>query len=212
MKLYHFPYSPNSRRVLATAIHLGIRLDLEYVDLAKGGQMKPRYVKLNPNHMIPTLVDGDFVLWESTAIMQYLADTKPRNDLYPTDVKTRADVNRWLAWNIAHWGTACGFFIYERLAKKLRGLGEPDPVEIAKGTERFHRFAGVLSRHLKKRAWMVGEGITLADYAVGSYLDLAAPAGYPMAGYAAISRWYAELSEQEAWKKSAPANFMKESR
>ncbi|MGH8581140.1 MAG: glutathione S-transferase family protein [Gammaproteobacteria bacterium] len=65
MKLYHCPPTPNSRR-LALAYHLGIS-ELETVNLFKGQQMHSEFVKLNPNHMIPTLLDGDFVLWESTA-------------------------------------------------------------------------------------------------------------------------------------------------
>jgi glutathione S-transferase len=210
MKLYHFPASPNSRRVLATAFHLGINLDLEYVDLTIGAQMKSGYIKINPNHMIPTLIDDDFVLWESTAIMQYLADIKTGNEIYPGDHRRRADINRWLAWNIAHWGTACGFFIFERLVKKLLNLGEPDPVEIAKGEERFHRFAKVLNEHLTDRNWLVGNNVSLADYAVGSYLDLAGSAGYPMENYREIARWYGNVEKLDAWKKSTPANFMKQ--
>jgi len=60
MKLYHFPPSPNSRRVLAVAYHLGMELELENVSLPKGEQMEPDFIKLNPNHKIPTLVDDDF--------------------------------------------------------------------------------------------------------------------------------------------------------
>jgi len=62
MKIYHFPYSPNSRRVLAVAFHLGLDPELIKVDLGKGDQMHAEFLKLNPNHTIPVLVEGDFVL------------------------------------------------------------------------------------------------------------------------------------------------------
>ena len=208
MKLYHFPPSPNSRRVLAVANHLGIKLDLESVDLPKGEHLKPDFVKLNPNHKIPTLEDGDFVLWESTAIMLYLLSKKPGSSLYSNDLKIQADINRWLFWNIAHWSPACGIFIFEYLVKKFTNQGEPDPNELKKGEELFHRFAQVLDDHLKGRQWLVGKDVTVADYAVGSLLDLTELAHLPVKKYKEVNRWYGNIEKLDAWKKSAPANFM----
>ena len=207
MKLYHFPLSPNSRRVLAVAYHLGIEPELVTVQVPQGEHLKPDFVKLNPNHKIPTLVDNDFVLWESSAIMLYLISKKPGNSLYSDDPVTQADVNRWLFWNIAHWAPACGIFIYEYLVKKFLGQGDPDPAEIKKGEELFHRFANVLDHHLKNRDWLVGNNLTVADYATGSVLDLAEAAHYPVDGYSEINRWYGNIMQLEAWKKSAPENF-----
>ncbi|MBM2830619.1 MAG: Glutathione S-transferase [Gammaproteobacteria bacterium] len=208
MKLYHFPPSPNSRRVLAVAYHLGIPLDLETIELPKGEHLKPGFIKLNPNHKIPTLVDGDFVLWESSAIMLYLLSKKPGSSLYSNDPKIQADINRWLFWNIAHWGPACGVFIYEYLVKKFRNLGGPDPNEIKRGEDLVHLFAPVLNDHLKGRQWLVGNDVTVADYAVGSFLDLKEVAHLPVDKYKEINRWYGDIEKLDAWKKSAPANFM----
>lgn len=209
MQLYHFPPSPNSRRVLAVAYHLGFEPELIPVQLPQGEHLKPAFVKLNPNHKIPTLVDGDFVLWESSAIMLYLISKKPDNSLYSNVPKIQADINRWLFWNTAHWAPACGIFIYEYLVKKFLDQGNPDPGEIKKGEEQFHRFANVLDNHLKDRDWLIGNNLTVADYAVGSLLDLTEAAHYPVAGqYQEIKRWYENIMQLEAWKKSAPANFM----
>ena len=78
MKLYgRFPPSPNTWKVRAVAAHLGIPLEIEFVDLTKGASRTPEYLALNPTGRTPTLVDGDFVLWKSKAIMQYLASQKP---------------------------------------------------------------------------------------------------------------------------------------
>jgi len=207
MKLYHFPPSPNSRVVIALAYHLGISLELETVNLFKGQQMHSEFVKLNPNHMIPTLIDGDFVLWESTAIMQYLAATHPGNTLWPIDVRVQADINRWMSWRLAHWGAACGIFIFERLVKPNIGLGDADSAEIAKGEERFHRFAKVLNDHLRGRLWLVNDYLTLADFSVGGPLDLRDVAGYPLGSYREITRWYTQLEALPAWQRSAPKNL-----
>jgi glutathione S-transferase len=204
MKLYHFPVSPNSRRVVATLHHLGLDCELVAVDLSKSQQMQPEFLQLNPNHMIPVLVDGNFNLWESNAIMQYLCSKVPGNSLYPSDAISQADINRWQFWQTGHFGSACSVFIFEYLIKPMFGRGETDLQEVAKGEERFHRFAKVLDDHLKGRAWLVGNSVTLADFSVGSYLDLADRAQFPMAPYLEIKRWYAAIEQLPAWQSSAP--------
>ena len=208
MKFYHFPVSPNSRRALAVAYHLGFDPELIPLNVPKGEHLKPEFVKLNPNHKIPTLVDGDFVLWESSAIILYLLGKKPGNDLYSDDLQMQADINRWLFWNIAHWNSTCSIYIYEHLVKKFLNLGDADPAELKRADELFHRFATVLDDHLKQHDWLVGNHLTAADYAVGATLDLQEQAQYPAAKYENIKRWYGQIEQQDAWKKSAPSNFM----
>ncbi len=130
MKLYGFPLSPNTRKVIAVTKHLGLPLELQVVDLGKGEQRRPEFMKLNPNAKTPVLVDGDFVLWESTAIMEYLASKKPGNSLWSNDARQRADISRWLCWTIAHWGPACGIFLWENMIKKMLNMGEPDAARL----------------------------------------------------------------------------------
>ena len=97
MHLYTHPFSSNARRVTMAADHLGIRLDLVEINLGSEADRR-RLNEVNDNSKIPVLVDDDFVLWESCAIMQYLADSKPGQALYPQDLLARADVNRWMFW------------------------------------------------------------------------------------------------------------------
>ncbi|MGR8933273.1 MAG: glutathione S-transferase family protein [Gammaproteobacteria bacterium] len=141
MKLYTFPVSPNCRRVQAVINHLNLDCELIPVDLTQNEQLAPEFVALNPNHQVPTLVDGDFVLWESTAIMVYLCDKIAWQDLLPAETQARADVMRWLFWNASHWNVACSTFVFERLVKALLNLGEADPAKLADSEVRFHRFA-----------------------------------------------------------------------
>jgi glutathione S-transferase len=209
MKLYHFPPSPNSRRVLAVAYHLGLDPELIGLSLPRGEHMNPDFVALNPNHKIPVFIDDDgFTLWESTAIMLYLASKESGHTLYSDDIKVQANINKWLYWNIAHWSPACGIYVYEYLFKNLLNLGEPDSDELKKGDELFLRFAEVLDGHLNDRKWLVGDDVTLADYAVASFLDHIESAHMPIDNFKQIQRWYADIESLEAWQKSAPANFM----
>ena len=94
MRLYGFSASPRTWKVRAVAAQLDIPLEYVQLDAFRGENRTPQYLALNPTGRTPTLVDGDFVLWESDAIMQYLASKTP-NTLWPDDARTRADIMRW---------------------------------------------------------------------------------------------------------------------
>jgi len=202
MKLYHFPPSPNSHKVRAVAGHLGLELDEQVVNLLEGDQKDPEFLALNPNGMVPTLVDGDYVLWESNAIMQYLAATAPNNSLWPDDVAGRACITRWQCWQLAHWGPACGALIGERVIKPLTGGGEPDQAVIDKAEAEIHRFAKVLDAHLEGRDFLHGSEPTLGDLSVAAPLIYAEQAQLPLSDYVNIRRWYGKVEALEGWQRS----------
>src|SRR5262249_44646614 len=81
VKLYHFPSSPNCLKVRAVAYELGLELELATVNIFRGESRSPAFEALNPNGLVPVLIDGDFVLWESNAILTYLASTHRRPSL-----------------------------------------------------------------------------------------------------------------------------------
>jgi glutathione S-transferase len=152
---------------------------------------------------MPTLKDGDYVLWESNAIGQYLALQKPESGLYPRDDRARLDVTRWQFWDLAHWDPACAVFAFEYVAKPVvLGIGEPDMAAIEKGTEAFHRVAQVLDGQLKGKKYVTGDTLTLADFSLGSAMNFAEMAHYPVGGYGEIKRWYATLRDLPAWQKT----------
>lgn len=204
MKLYAFPPSPNARKVLIGLAEADLEADLQLVDLFAGDQMKPEYLKLNPNHLMPTLVDGDFVLWESNAILQYIGAKKPESGLWPSDPRRQADVSRWQCWQLAHWGPACGTLTFQNLVKGLTGGGDPDPAEVAKGEESFKRYAAVLNDHLEGRRFVAADQHTAADIAVGVWLTYCQPGKFPLQEFAEIRRWYDSLEARPGWKKAAP--------
>ena len=103
MKIYADPITVNCRKVLAGLQFIGAPYELEHVDYFKGAQKEDPFVSLNPNASLPAMVDDDFVLWESNAILQYAADKLGNDAAYPKDLKTRADINRWLLWESSSW-------------------------------------------------------------------------------------------------------------
>jgi glutathione S-transferase len=203
MKLYGFPPSPNTRKVQALAVHLGIPVEFEFVDITKGQSRTPAFLALNPGGRTPVLVDGDLKLWESNAIMQYIASRK-KNTLWPDDDRLRADIARWQFWQVAHWHEGCGGFLWENLVKKLLLGVETDPAALKRAEDAFHRDAPVLDGHLSSRQYLVNDTLTLADFAVASYLHYAVPAQLPLERYRNIQAWYARIDVLPAWRETAP--------
>lgn len=204
MKLYNFPQSPNAIKVWATIHHVGAEVEHVLVEAGSGAMRTEEYTALNPNQSMPTLVDGDFALWESSAIMQYIANKAGDTKLWPSEPRPQADVSRWLCWQLAHWGQGIRFFMFENLVKKMLGLGPADPAKLAEGTELFHRHASILDAHLGKYPWVATDNLTLADYSLASPLCYAKMAGLPWDDYPNIQAWYARIAELPAWQKALP--------
>ncbi len=205
MRLYYHPLSSNSRRVLLTAAHLNLDLEMVRVDLSGGAQKAPDYVRLNPNGKVPLLVDGGLNLWESCAIMQYLADVGPGEDIYPREAAARADVNRWLFWSAAHFAPALAPFIRERVSKRVVvGAGAPDPAEIARAEAALPATAALLDAHLSRSAWVAQDKLTLADFALAAPLMHMEAAQIPLAAFPALLAWFARVGASKAWTDTNP--------
>src|SRR5258707_343080 len=119
MKLHTFVGSPNSHKVEAVIRHLGLEVDIHHHDPLAGDLRRPEYLALNPNGKVPVLEDGGFVLSESNAIMQYLADKASDSSLFPRDPQLRADVARWQFWELAHFNGAFRVLVIETVIKPL---------------------------------------------------------------------------------------------
>lgn len=209
MKLYIFTASPNCRKVMAVINHLGLNVDVQTL-VPFGEELKSDdYLTINPNAKVPALVDGDFNLWECTAIMQYLASKVADNDLYPSDAKVRADIMRWQSWDQAHFGKAMGAMAWENFAKPAFKLGETDLAVVEQAVEEFHRYAPVLEQQLDTNQFVIGENITLADYSLAAILMYAVPGKVPLESYSNIRSWYERVEQIPAWQKSSPEELEK---
>lgn len=204
MKLYMNKLSPNVRRIRLAAAAAGIELEEQSLDFAKGEHKTPEYLALNPNGAIPTLVDGDFVLTESRAMMQYVASKKPESGLLPRDEAQRADVTRWQFWDASHFSPNAGAIAFERVFKAMLGLGEPDAAKINDALGSFRRFAKVLDQRLQGRSFVVGDKLTLADLTIASSLMYAKQAELPLSEFPNVEAWFGRITELDAWKKTNP--------
>jgi glutathione S-transferase len=203
MKLYVLPPSPRAFKVIALKNHLGIECEMRIVDLAKGDQLTPEYIAMNPNKKMPVLEDNGFVLWESNAILFYLASKKPESGLWPSELKAQADVLRWLAWESAHWDAeSFGMVGYEKVSKGVLGLGSADPVFITRSAQNYDRFAAVLNDHLRGRKWLTGNHLTIADFSIGAWIPVAEHLQLSIAKFPEIGRWYEGLASLPAWQAS----------
>ncbi|GAB3433591.1 glutathione S-transferase family protein [Massilia solisilvae] len=199
MHLYYHPVSSNARRVTMAAHHLGIKLDLVEINLASAADRR-RLEEVNPNSKIPVLLDEDFVLTESCAIMQYLADCTPGQTVYPDDPIARADVNRWMFWATQHFAPAIGVIVWENVWKKVVHGIDTDPVELARGQRDLARFATVLDAHLADRQWLCGDAVTLADYAMAAPMMYLERANVPLTQYQHIMAWFGRVQDLPAWR------------
>lgn len=204
MKLYYHPLSGNSRRVLLVATHLEIPLERIVISLPEGEQRGPAHLRRNPNGRVPVLEDGGFVLWESRAIMVYLAERTPSQTLLPIDIEGRADVNRWLFWCAAHMAPANTIIVYENFVKGIKGAGPADPAEVARGEALVKQHASVLDAHLADKTWIAQDRLTLADFSVAASFALAGPARLPIGEFANLNAWLRRVQELDAWKRTAP--------
>jgi len=200
MKLYCDPISTTSRPVMLFIAEHGLEVELIHVDLMSGGNQAPDYLAVNPNGIVPFLVDGDLALGESTAILRYLAD-KTGSSTYPADRKARAKVDEalgWLSTNLHEY--FCLFTIYPSFGIP-HGV-DPDLAKamVAFGSAHSPRWLAVLDQHMiGERAFVCGDQVTLADYLGAAFITLGDAAAYDFGPYPNIRRWLANMRKLAHW-------------
>ena len=202
MQIYADPITVNSRKVIAGLKFLEADYTLSHTDYFQGKQKSPEYMKINPNASLPSMVDDGFTLWESNAILQYAADKHNRTQAYPTDLKARADINRWLLWESSSWMPSCYVYLVENCVKPV--LEEkPDPTVLAGEEPNFRKLAGILESRLAGGEWLCGSNPTIADIAVAAPMHLHAVQGLPLNDFPNLVRWMTEKVEKlPAWNET----------
>jgi len=169
MRLYEFGPT-RSLRVRWTLQELGVDFEAVTVDLVKGEHRRPEFLRINPAGRVPVLVDGDAVVTESVAIVQYLAAKYPEKALLPTDAHERAQLDRWMLFTVTELEQPLW-----RIARNTRLYTEDrrQPTDVTIAREEFGEMAGVLARHLREREFVTGNRVSVADFVVAYTLDWA---------------------------------------
>ncbi|KAG0713704.1 Glutathione S-transferase 1, isoform C [Chionoecetes opilio] len=172
--LYYLEISPPCRAVILTAKAVGLELNLKELDIFKGAQMKPEFLALNPQHCIPTLVDGDFVVWESRPTCSYLASKYGKDDsLYPTDPQARAKVERL---NYFDMGT-----LFHRFGEYV----DLNPEKL----ERLQEALGWLDGFINGHKFVAGDNITVADHTLLATVSTIKEANVDLSKHCNVLAW-----------------------
>ena len=198
-KLYLHPYSQHSRRVVSLLEETGLDYEPIPVDLANGEHLSAEFLAVNPNHQVPTLVDGDIKLHESNAILRYLCVKHDLADWYPADLPARATVEQWLDWAQCRLGPAVINIVFNRVFLGDKG----DQEAIARGLKQMIELSRILEKDLEGKVFLAGVKPTIADLALASnmfQLGLAKE----MPDTENIQGWYSRICELEGYRKSLP--------
>jgi glutathione S-transferase len=192
------------RRVLALAKHLGVKAEFVEVDLMAGGLKSADYTALNPNQKAPVLVDGDQVLWESSAIMAYLC-IKAGSDMWPAQrAAEQIEVLRWLSWNDCHWSPAVGPFYFEHVVKSTFSFGTPERETLKSKVAELVKYAAVLDGHLMGRNYVACSRLTIADFQLASMAHYWRESEMPIEAFPNLVRWIDGLKRIPAWADPWP--------
>ncbi|KAJ8724240.1 hypothetical protein PYW08_015714 [Mythimna loreyi] len=181
--LYYTPGSAPCRLVLLVAAALNIQLDHNLMNLREGDQFKPDFLKLNPQHTVPTIVDGDFTLWESRAIARYLVNKYGEDSgLYPTDPKQRALVDQRLDFDLGTLYSRYSQYYYPQLF-----LGAKADEGLLKKLEEALVF---LNTFLEGSTYAAGDKLTLADLGLVTTVSTIETAGISLDSYPNVQKWF----------------------
>ncbi|XP_044313370.1 glutathione S-transferase D6-like [Drosophila rhopaloa] len=183
MDLYNMAGSPSTRAIIMTAKAVGVELNSINVNTFVGEQLKPEFVKINPQHTIPTLVDHGFVIWESRAIVVYLVEQYGKDDsLYPKDPQKQALINRLLYFDM---GT-----LYEAIAKyffPLLRTGKPGSQE---NLEKLNAAFDLLNTFLEGHDYLTGNQLSVADIVILATVSTIEMVDFELNKFPNVDRWY----------------------
>jgi glutathione S-transferase len=189
---------------MAAAHYLGIELEEVEMEPHSGACRSAEFRAKNPNGLLPTLEDGDYVLWESNAILFYLAQKSAPNAFLPQDPRDQVEMWRWMSWGMCHWAPALRPFLYENMVQPLIHKQPSNPSVLHKAEETFRPLARLLDEHLSRHPYMLGSTLTWVDFSLGAYLVYAELAKIPLAEWPSIQAWYGRLAALPAWQRALP--------
>jgi glutathione S-transferase len=200
LKLHHHPLSTYSRRVRIALIEKRIPAQLVEVDMAAGAHRQPAYLALNPYGRVPTLEEDGFLLYESTAILEYLEATHPDPALVPDDARGRALVAMHTKLCDLQLARQTGIIIFpKRFLPKERW----DQAAMAQAKKEIERHLAIVDRQLAGREWMVGDRYGLVEVCYTPFVQF-----FPLMEVEPppnVAAWTRRMLERPSAKETAPA-------
>ena len=200
LKIYTYPLTVNGLKMSLIKNYLNIEPEIKFVNLFNGEQKSKSFLELNPNGQIPVVKNGNTVIYESNAIMFYLA-SKYQSNLWPESIEQQSQVLQWLFWQGNQWGSAVMPYAQERVLRPFWGIKANDtPVE--KLDQKFHAVAEIFDSSLCGKTTLIAESFTLADLSISSFLIFSDEAKIPLQKYENINRWLDNIKQQPWWIKT----------
>ena len=183
IKFFYYT-SPNARKVLIALEELGAPYNIVWTNISEGDQFRPEFLDVNPNGKIPAIIDGDVTVFESGAILQYLAEKF--GALLPQSPRLRAQALSWLFWQVGGQGPMCGQAAHFLSHAARQGIEQPYAAE--RYAREARRHYEVLDRHLADREW-IAEEFSIADIACFPWTRVAKGHGVELMEFPNIARW-----------------------
>ncbi|MEG3846660.1 glutathione S-transferase family protein [Microcoleus sp. herbarium13] len=196
MKLYHTPISTNSSRVWVALLEKNLDFELVEIHL-DGDHLEPEFVAMNPFHRIPVLVDGDFTVFESLAILDYLEAKYPEPAMLPKDPQDLAVMKMVELVTVNELAPA----LYP-LSSERMGWGIPEAQEIAKAKEKVDTVLTFFEGLLDDRPFFASNHVTLADCVAGTVVPLLSWVDVSTDGYPKIQAWCDRLMSRPSFQQT----------
>jgi glutathione S-transferase len=197
--LYHSPFSQHARRVVSLMVEANLEYELRNVDMGKGEHRSAEYLAINPNHQVPTLVDGDIKIHESNAILRYLCVKHGLDEWYPKELPLRANVEQWLDWNQCRLSPAVVDIVLNRVFMKEAG----DKAAIERGLSKLPELWSILDAGLAGTPFLAGSRATIADLSVASSVFQLTFANITPTARNTVD-WFQQVSALGGFRKSLP--------
>jgi glutathione S-transferase len=198
LKIWGRSTSSNVQKVLWCCAELDLPFDRVDIGGPFGGNKDPEYLKLNPNGLVPTVKDGDLIMWESNTICRYLASTRSGGErIYPRDPAARTHVERWMDWQLAVVGPPMGQLLFG-LVRSTPETRDQAAIEAAR--RRALAAWTIVDDEMKDKRYLGGDALSLAEIVLGTqiYRWFTFPIERPELGY--LRRWYDRMRERPGFK------------
>lgn len=195
IELYYWP-TPNGWKISIYLEEAGLPYEVKYVNIGKGEQFEPSFLKISPNNRMPAIIDPEgpggepISVFESGAILQYLG--RKTGKFYPSDERTRVEVEQWLFWQVGGLGPMAGQAHHFR-----QYAPEKVPYGINRYTNEVNRLYGVMNKRLADREFLAGD-YSIADMASIGWVKPYKNQGQDLEDFPHLKRWFETIMERPA--------------